>query len=371
MTQVWVAADGIVSPLGSTSEENVEQLLNSMSGVSILTDPALSPAPIAAGKISSIERSYDQSRFEMMCIKAITIITGRFTLPAARTIFILSTTKGNISFLDEDRPDHKRIHLHATAAFLARTAGLEKYIVVSNACVSGVMAMGVAKRFLQSGQYDHALVIGADELSRFVVSGFQSLQALSDERCRPFDVNRKGINLGEAAGAILVTTKPEDLGVKPEIRILGFGLSNDANHISGPSRTGEELNLAIRQALQESKMTADEIDFVSAHGTATLYNDEMEAKAFTLAGLRNTPVNSLKAYYGHTLGAAGVVETIASIHSLLKQSLIPSLGFQQSGVSQPLNIIRKVERKPMKTFLKTASGFGGCNAAIVVQKTDE
>jgi 3-oxoacyl-[acyl-carrier-protein] synthase-1 len=145
-------------------------------------------------------------------------------------------------------------------------------------------------------------------------------------------------------------------------------LSNDANHISGPSRTGEELAQAIQIALTTSDMTADDIDFISAHGTATLYNDEMEAKAFTVANLGHVPMNSLKGYFGHTLGAAGIVEMIISMHSLLNNELVPTFGFHELGVSKPINVIKQIESKELTTCLKTASGFGGCNAAVILNK---
>jgi 3-oxoacyl-[acyl-carrier-protein] synthase-1 len=368
MKEVWVIADAVVSPLGEGSEKNFTALKNGQTGVSFLDDPELSPVPIHAGKINALSKKRDCSRFEELCIRAINPITVKFKPDPARTLFILSTTKGNIRFLEDGQADHERVHLPATASFLAQHFGFSKNLVISNACISGVMAITVAKRFLQSGQYDHALIVGADELSRFVVSGFQSLHALSDEPCKPFDSSRKGINLGEAAAAILLSVDPPLPGISPQIKVLGSGLSNDANHISGPSRTGEELNSAIASALKASKLSPEAIDFISAHGTATPYNDEMEAKAFNLAGLGKVPLNSLKGYYGHTLGAAGVLEIIISIHSLLNDTLIPTFGFGQSGTSQPVEVIRKAGYRPLKTFLKTASGFGGCNAAIVFQK---
>lgn len=368
MKDVWIIDDTIVSPLGETSEENFRALENGTSGVHQVCDSKLSPHAIFAGKIFSIQQAENATRFETLCIRAIEKILKSQSVDLARTLFIFSSTKGNIHLLDEEQPDHARIHLYATAEFLRDKFGLAKKIVVSNACISGVMALTVAKRFLQAGHFDHALVLGADELSRFVVSGFQSLQALSDQPCKPFDASRKGINLGEAAAAILLTVKPGQFENKPCVKILGSGLSNDANHISGPSRTGEELSASIIQALKESDLSVKNVDFISAHGTATLYNDEMEAKAFYLSGLMNIPTHSLKGYYGHTLGAAGVVETIMGVHSLLKNTLIPSLGFKNSGTSQPVNMIQKTEKKNLNTFLKTASGFGGCNAAIVLQK---
>jgi 3-oxoacyl-[acyl-carrier-protein] synthase-1 len=210
--------------------------------------------------------------------------------------------------------------------------------------------------------------VGADELSPFVLSGFRSLQALSDELCKPFDAARTGINLGEAASAVLITSDPKSLGVNSSIRILGSGLSNDANHISGPSRTGEELSHAIDLAIAESNLSPDEIDFISGHGTATLYNDEMEAKALSLSNLSDVPVHSLKGYYGHTLGAAGVVESVIGFESLRKNVIVSTLGHENLGVSKKINVTTENIKKPVRTFLKTASGFGGCNAAIVFQK---
>jgi 3-oxoacyl-[acyl-carrier-protein] synthase-1 len=161
------------------------------------------------------------------------------------------------------------------------------------------------------------------------------------------------------------------LGSKSSVRLLGSGVSNDANHISGPSRTGEELAHAIAQALKTSELTPDDIDFISAHGTATVYNDEMEAKAFNYAGMSKIPLNSLKGYYGHTLGAAGVIETIITIHGLLQNELIPTRGFDTFGVPKEINVCSQLQSKPLKRILKTASGFGGCNAALVVEKVNQ
>ena len=150
---------------------------------------------------------------------------------------------------------------------------------------------------------------------------------------------------------------------------MGGASSNDANHISGPSRTGEGLILSMRGALKEAQIEeVSTIGYISAHGTATRYNDEMESLAFGTMGLQDTPLNSLKGYWGHTLGAAGVIEAVATLHSLREGFLIPSAGFQSMGVSQPLNVIRAFEEKKINRALKTASGFGGCNAAAVFER---
>jgi 3-oxoacyl-[acyl-carrier-protein] synthase-1 len=365
---VWAIANSVVSPLGVTSEENYTRIRKNDTAISVVNDTALSPTPFFAGRLNGFYSTSHQTKFEAMCLRAAEIAVGKIELDPERTLYVLSTTKGNISLLEQPNRDHPRIQLHATAHWLASRAGLTHYLVVSNACISGVLALIVAKRLLDSGKYDHAVIVGADVLSKFVVSGFQSLQALSPEPCKPFDAERKGINLGEAAAAVVLSSQPDRLNIKPSIKIAGGGLSNDANHISGPSRTGEELAFAIRQALAEAEKSPDEIDFISAHGTATVFNDEMEANAFHHAGMGGVPLNSLKGYFGHTLGAAGVVETVMSIHSLLNNEILATKGFEKPGVSQAVRVSSDRVSKPLTTCLKTASGFGGCNSAIVLQK---
>jgi 3-oxoacyl-[acyl-carrier-protein] synthase-1 len=188
---------------------------------------------------------------------------------------------------------------------------------------------------------------------------------MSDAPCQPYSANRTGVNLGEATAAVLVTSEKEHA----KVEIVGDGSINDANHISGPSRTGEGLFRSIQSAMNEANITSSTIDYISAHGTATPFNDEMEAIAFNRLGLQQVPVNSLKGYYGHTLGASGLLETVIGIESMLQNKLFVSLGFDDMGVSEPINVIQNNEEKTVQYFLKTASGFGGCNTAVVFKKS--
>lgn len=187
---------------------------------------------------------------------------------------------------------------------------------------------------------------------------------MSDERSKPFDADRKGISLGEACGVVLLSNKK---GEGFSVEYCAGASSNDANHISGPSRTGEGLVRAVERTLERSGITRDAIDFISAHGTGTVYNDEMESIAFNRLGLQEKPLNSLKAYFGHTLGAAGIVEVIISMLSMEHDMLFKSLEFSEQG-SNKINIIRENESKRVNVVLKTASGFGGGNAALIVKK---
>ena len=241
-------------------------------------------------------------------------------------------------------------------------------LIVSNACVSGVLGIGVGYRYIRSGIYDHAVVCGGDILSQFVISGFQSFQSLSPEPCRPYDISRNGLSLGEACGTIILTADSSVVEGQKVI-VEGASTSNDANHISGPSRTGEELALAISRSLKEAHLQPSDIGFISAHGTATPFNDEMEAKAFSMAGLKDVPLNSLKGYWGHTLGAAGIIESVAAIHSMKNNLLIRSAGFRELGVPEDICVIAENTEKTFGHLLKTASGFGGCNSAIIFSKS--
>lgn len=364
----WIAAHGIVSPLGYSSAENFDNVLAGNSGIRQVDEPALAPTPFFASRLQSEETSSEMTHLEEMVVRAVASVLQDSPVAASKTAFILSTTKGNISFLEEGQPDHPRIHLPALAQFIASKFGFKSSLVVSNACISGVMALLVGRRMIQAGEADHVVVAGADVLSKFIVSGFQTLQAMSPEPCRPFDAERKGINLGEAAAAILLTCDRSLLSGSFAIRIAGGGLSNDANHISGPSRTGAELAWAIQQSLNEANVPKEDIDFISAHGTATLYNDEMESKAFALAGIADKPVHSLKGVYGHTLGAAGVLEVALNAEGLTRDCILPSVGFKSLGVSQALNVVAAPRGQQLHVCLKTASGFGGCNAAIILIK---
>ena len=373
MKEVFVVADNIVSPIGTTSAENFQQLQKDVSG--IRQQPSLADQPAYASLFAAdvIKPQNNVTRFEQLVIDAVAgaLANTSLDVTGSKTIFILSSTKGNISLLETTTYTdtlREKISLPHSAKIVAKHFDFyHTPLVVSHACISGVLALITAMRLLRTGVYDHAVVTGADLITKFVFSGFASFQAISNEPCKPFDADRKGVTLGEAAGTIILSSNK---AFSNGIQLCGGAVSNDANHISGPSRTGAELYAAISQALSEAGITSPEIDFISAHGTATVYNDEMEAKAFDLAHLNDTPVNSLKGYYGHTLGAAGIIETVMSVHALQENIILPTKGFLNPGVSKNLHICRTLQKGNYKYFLKTASGFGGCNAAVVFKKTD-
>lgn len=382
MHEVFVAADNIISPLGATTAQNYAAVRAGVSGVKpALLAGAEAPLPVGAILPEQLEafttgmQVQDFPKFEQLVIasiaEALTHTDIRLSQP--RTLLLLSTTKGNIDWLEQhagQQPDGQameQMQLYDTALRIGRYFNAaHPPQVVSNACISGLLAILTAKRLIRSGTYDHIVIAGADILTQFVVSGFQSFHALSDERCLPFDAARKGLNLGEAAATLVLTSDASRQSATNKVLPLGGASSNDANHISGPSRTGAELALALQSAMTNSGLEPKDIDFISAHGTATPYNDEMESKAFALAGITHAPVYSLKGYYGHTLGAAGLLETIVSMHALMDNCLPGTLGFTTLGVSHLLDVYPETRHQQgLKRFVKTTSGFGGCNAAMV------
>ncbi|HPE82090.1 MAG TPA: beta-ketoacyl synthase N-terminal-like domain-containing protein [Aequorivita sp.] len=381
MTKTFVSYNNIISSLGFDSETVVDNISKGISGLEKKEDVSLLPEPFCASIISSekIKEEFNKiadaskyTKLEQMLILSLGKVIEASNIPLNEKVgLIISTTKGNIDALEKENNFPKnRAYVSELGKTIQNFFGFKnEAIVLSNACVSGVLAISAAKRFICEGKYDHIFITSGDLVTKFILSGFSSFQALSAEPCKPYDKNRIGINLGEVVASVLVTSSEENLP-KEAVEILGDATCNDANHISGPSRTGEGLFRSVKSALKEANITAAEIDYISAHGTATPFNDEMEAIAFNRLEMDNVPLNSLKGYFGHTLGASGLLETIVGMHSMKKNTLFISKGFDELGVSQKINIIKTNTPKTLNTFLKTASGFGGCNTAVIFKKTN-
>lgn len=370
----YLSADTIISSLGFSTPENLDAIRQYRSGIALQEGKRIADQPILAAllddeRLSKYALHYqitEYTRLEQLFILSISQILKQsgVSLQEKDCGLMLSTTKGNISLLSghTDSVDEKVFLWNMAQRVGGYFHAANRVRVVSNACISGLSALIVAKRLLESRVYKSVVVAGGDVLSHFITSGFLSFKSVSKANCIPYDARRDGLNLGEACGAVLLTTEE----MPGSIIMSGGAISNDANHISGPSRTGDGLALAIRNALYEAGTEPGDISFTNTHGTATLYNDEMEAKAIHLAHLQDVPVNSLKPYFGHTLGASGIIETIISLHELKNELLFGTRGYEEPGVSIPLHVSATHRALQMKSCLKTASGFGGCNAAIVL-----
>ncbi len=295
------------------------------------------------------------------------------TRPAGDISLVVSTTKAGLDELQTaidsgQRPATGLCHPALLAGTLQQSLSLTGPLTtIASACESGLAAIINAARQIRSRQASSVLVLATDAIERFTLAGFSSLRGLSVGPCMPFDANRTGLSLGEGAAAILLTAETGD---QEGIFVQGWGQTMDANHITGPSRTGDGLAAAINSALKLADCSAGGIHMVNAHGTGTEFNDEMEAKALKLAfGACDVPVASFKGAIGHTLGAAGAIEAALTAEALVQQTAPPTVGLSTPGVSVPLNLLtRPLPLETMDRALTVKSGFGGVNAAVVLTR---
>ncbi len=323
---IYITAHTLISSLGFGIPENLEAIHNYRSGIRMQEAGLISDHPLLAGMIDSVElekraklmQITDYTRMEQLFILAIQEVISQSgaDLREPDCTLLLSTTKGNIDLLSE-LPADSPVFLWKMAERIGDFFGATNQVeVISNACISGVSALIVAKRWIESGRYKRVIVAGGDILSHFITSGFLSFRSVSAHLCRPYDIQRDGLSLGEACGAVLLETQ----GNANHIILSGGAISNDANHISGPSRTGDGLALAINQAMEEA---------------GALPEDSFICIEQLKEGI----------YYG-------------------------TLGYETLGVPMPITVYGTHQPMPMKCCIKTASGFGGCNAALVLSLPD-
>jgi len=242
--------------------------------------------------------------------------------------------------------------------------------VIANACASGTNAIGHAFECVRSGRYERVLAGGYDALSELVFVGFDSLQASTPEKCRPFDRDRTGMVLGEGAAILALENldAARARGARVLAEITGYGMSTDNFHLTQPDPSGIGARRAMERALQSAQISADSVDYINAHGTATLFNDAAEGKAIgDLFG--RVPISSTKSMMGHSLGAAGAIEAIICLLALQHQFLPPNINFRAPDQLADLNIVaNEARRTAVRTVLSNSFGFGGTNASILMQK---
>lgn len=370
-----VVSTNIVSPLGMSSQENWRAVMQGRSALRRLENYKGIPLPFVASVFTpeQVEKLAVEgfTRFESLAIRSITEALTHTDLDVhgERTIFILSTTKADVEelgFAAERDGDYHRPALSAQR--IAEHVGIGGgAIVCCNACISGVSAQILADRLISCGHYDNAVVCGADLVSSFTASGFLSFKSLSNEACRPFDADRQGLNLGEAA-ATIVFTRADSLREGDWLFERGE-MDNDAFHLSTPAPSGEGARKVLEAVMKGRD--ASELAFVSAHGTATMFNDQMESVAIEKAGLSSVPLTALKGWFGHTLGASGVLEVILGMMAVSESVVLPLRGFREIGVSGKVNLSPELRATDKNSFLKMISGFGGCNAAALYRRVRE
>jgi 3-oxoacyl-[acyl-carrier-protein] synthase-1 len=353
---MFIGAENIISPLGNTAKETFERMKNGENSIKnkngiFLSSFSSSQTKLFPLMVNSISDSISN--------------VNQTGLVNSKTLLIVSTTKGEINSINLDI---NKAHLSSLTDNISSFFNfIDKAITLSTACVSGLQSLIVANDMLNHNYYDNVIICGGDLASKFVIEGFTSFYALSNSICKPFDKDRKGLNLGEAVSTIIMS-KNKNLFNEAPFRFLGGCSINDANHISAPHREAEGLIKSINNTLEISDVISNDIDFINAHGTATGYNDGMEAKAFLKLDFNNTPINSFKGFFGHTLGAAGVIEIAVSLQSMRNNLLLKCKGFDEQNFEDKLDILKENRELEVNTILKTSSGFGGFNASAIIQK---
>ena len=247
------------------------------------------------------------------------------------------------------------------------------WTTVSTACTSSTIALGLAYHAIKSGLIQNAIVIGVDELTEFIFAGFNSLRALTITKCRPFDKNRDGLVLGEGAAVlILESNASKKLNKKPAYAtISGYAANSDAFHLTAPDPKGIGASLCISKVLEESHLDIQEISYINAHGTGTVYNDNMETIAYRRIlkdYASSIPISSIKAHIGHTSGASGLIEVALCALSIQNSFIAPTLDFESAESSCQLNLISKTIYKDVNATLSFNAAFGGNNACVALKR---
>ena len=367
---IFRIADNITTPLGETTAENYQALKAGRSELKHYEGKWGIPQSFTASLFTDEQTQKHAveglTRFESLAYSSArkALDQADIDVSGSQTVFILSTTKANVELLTGDAEADAKLTPADAAKKIAERLGITtEPIVVCNACISGVAAIVLAIRLLDAGVYSQAVVCGADVQCKFTISGFQSLMAVSETECRPFDLERLGLNLGEAAGTLVLSASPK---AADDWCIQRGAIRNDAFHISSPSKNGEGAKLALDAVLCGD--AADDLALINAHGTATMFNDQMESIAIQRAGLSAVPVNGLKGYFGHTLGAAGLLETILSMAAIDDHTIIGTRGFEDYGVSGKIQLSSQHTRTDKTRFIKMISGFGGCNGTVIADR---
>ena len=367
-----IAATNITSPLGLTTEENYAAVKRGETSLKILDGCRGVPGHFCVGVFTDEQRANlkldGYSWYESLVIHSVRDALSRSSIvpSSPRTLFIVGTSTAGIEELGET-PGKDGDYLApgvATKKVASALGFVSVPITVSNACISGGTAQMLADRLIASGYYDTAVVCGVDVVSSFVLAGFDSFKAMSPAECRPFDMERMGLNIGECAATVILTRDTDD--EEDAWRIIDGCLDNDAYHVSAPIPSGDGVCRTVTRILTPELKAS--LACVTAHGTATMFNDQMESKAIENAGLGDVFTTAYKSHFGHTFGASGIVEPIITMCSLDEGIILPVRGFEEIGVSGKIKICNSVEKTEKRAFIKTQSGFGGCNGSIVYSR---
>jgi 3-oxoacyl-[acyl-carrier-protein] synthase II len=391
--RVAVVGAGIVSPLGLGLEETLRSLREAKDCVTPVTAfPVDRCRCQTAGQVADArlaaadalhehpERLHRVARMMILALKEAIGLAGDFE----PELTVVGTTSGGMTFGEQYYRGlkNRRSSSPPSPTLIANYTPQKPVMdaqeafgiaapcqVIANACASGTNAIGHAFNCIRSGRYQRVLTGGYDAISELVFVGFDSLQAATPERCRPFDRERTGLVLGEGAAVLALENleAAQKRGATILAEIVGYGISTDNFHLTQPDPSGSGPRAAMQGALRSAGIEASAIDYINAHGTATPFNDASEGKAIAEL-FDGVPVSSTKGMMGHSLGAAGAIEAVISILALRHQLLPPNIHFRQGDAGLDLNIVANSARNgDVRTVLSNSFGFGGTNASVVLQ----
>ncbi|MGA9591013.1 MAG: beta-ketoacyl-[acyl-carrier-protein] synthase family protein [Salegentibacter sp.] len=392
---VAVTGMGVISSIGNNVGENYGSLVAGKSGISFpeVLDTVHRNLPVAEIKISNedlaeklqlpAKHSFTRAALLGTLAAQEALLQGGFSKAPEGTGFISGTSVGGIDATEKyffDYPEHEENrrfipaqHPGFTTEKIAEQIGISGFVTtLSTACSSAANAIMLGARMIKSGQLKRVIVGGTDCLTKFTLNGFHSLLLVSEEANKPFDENRHGLNLGEAA-AYLVLEADEVLEGKPVLgRLSGYGNANDAFHQTASSENGEGAFLAMQKSLKIAGLQPKDIDYINAHGTATKNNDLAESRALQRIFSENLPdFSSTKSFTGHTLGAAGAVEAVFSLLAIQQGNIFPNLNFSDPMKETGLRPVTFLEQKDVKHVLSNSFGFGGNCTSLIFSRNEE
>ena len=381
---------GIVSPLGHGLAATLEALRAARDCVSAVTAfdtsncRSKTAGQVADAPVSSSRKERRLHRASHMMIHAVREAAAGD--PAfAPDAMVMGTTSGGMSFGEEFyRAQVRKQHLRSAASLIAnyppqkaptdsmQAAGFRAPLtIIANACASGTNAIGHAFRLVRAGLHRRVLCGGFDAISEMVHAGFDSLQATTTERVRPFDKGRSGLVLGEGAAVLALEDFDSALARRAPIlaEVTGYGISTDNHHLTQPHPSGIGPEQAMRRALEDAGITPGEVDYINAHGTATPFNDASEGAAIAKLFGARVPVSSTKGMMGHSLGAAGAIEVVFSLLAIRHGFLPPNINYRESDLAWELNIVANAAREcRVGCAVSNSFGFGGTNASLVLEE---
>ena len=393
--RVAVVAAGVISPLGAGLTETLQSLRQARDCVtSVSRFPVEQCRCKTAGQVPDERLTGGAGRRKDRLHRASRMMISALDEALAQDrqfkpeLAVIGTTSGGMSFgEDYYRALDRHRSLRRAPTWIANyppqkpvADAMEQFglsapaQIIANACASGTNAIGHAFECVRSGRYQRVLTGGYDAISELVFVGFDSLQASTPEKCRPFDRQRSGMVLGEGA-AILALENLDSArarGAKILAEIIGYGISTDNHHLTQPEPSGSGPREAMRGALQSADIQPDAIDYINAHGTATIFNDAAEGRAIAELFGKSVPVSSTKSMMGHSLGAAGAIEAIFCILALQEQLLPPNINFRTADEDVDLNVVaNEARRGKIDIVLSNSFGFGGTNASVVIRRFHE